>query len=100
MGRLKPNDFGLFDMLGNAEEWCDGRYRPYEGEGELIYAMGILRGGSFNDQSSNVRSARRGRLQHNGFIFQRRSIQSKSGTQAVGFRPARTYPEPLDFPAE
>ncbi|MBT4863697.1 MAG: SUMF1/EgtB/PvdO family nonheme iron enzyme, partial [Planctomycetaceae bacterium] len=100
VGRLKPNDFGLFDMLGNAEEWCDGRYRPYEGEGELIYAMGILRGGSFNDQSSNVRSARRGRLQHNGFIFQRRSIQSKSGTQAVGFRPARTYPEPLDFPAE
>ena len=26
VGSLKPNDFGLFDMLGNAAECCQERY--------------------------------------------------------------------------
>ncbi len=27
--KLLPNDFGLFDMLGNAMEWCHSRDEPY-----------------------------------------------------------------------
>mgnify|MGYP003667325577 CR=1 FL=1 len=29
VARLLPNDYGLFDMLGNAMEWCHAAYEPY-----------------------------------------------------------------------
>jgi serine/threonine protein kinase/formylglycine-generating enzyme required for sulfatase activity len=29
VGLLLPNDYGLFDMLGNAMDWCHGSYQPY-----------------------------------------------------------------------
>ncbi len=91
-GRLKPNDFGLFDLLGNVFEWChDSDQRPQPGErrkatdilnkSEYIIKDGIprfLRGGSFNVQPSLVRSAYRGKYQPTNRNF------------FIGFRPSRT----------
>ena len=70
VGSLLPNQFGLFDMLGNAAEWCqEAKYR-YDKNVPFMLATGpfapidgadnrILRGGSFGSQEEDARSARR-----------------------------------------
>ena len=73
VGSKKPNDFGLFDALGNVWCWCMEVYKAYpQGEsGNVIddkeYDLGIkrpkyprvCRGGSFSYRASVVRSANR-----------------------------------------
>lgn len=72
VGQKKPNDLGLFDMHGNVWCWCHDRYKDYEpadGINALVDAdqestvrpqeRRILRGGSFDDQASYLRSAYR-----------------------------------------
>jgi serine/threonine protein kinase/formylglycine-generating enzyme required for sulfatase activity len=91
VGSLKPNDLGLFDMQGNVYTWCQERYKGFsQNQGKLSedkeddYSINtqnsrVLRGGSFIDLASFVRSSYRlpnvPALRTNGF----------------GFRPARTF---------
>jgi formylglycine-generating enzyme required for sulfatase activity len=63
---LKPNDFGLFNMLGNAAEWCHDPFRPYTAgedkefeEGAIEFDNRVFRGGAFSLPASAVRSAYR-----------------------------------------
>jgi formylglycine-generating enzyme required for sulfatase activity len=85
-GSLKPNDLGLFDMLGNALEWCGERviyYSPGDDKEDIreieIKQSRAMRGCSFMDQPVGVRSADRdGSLPAN-----------RDGN--IGFRPARTF---------
>ena len=90
VGSLKPNDFGLFDMLGNAHEWCQERIMDYqpklpwsedkEDESNIESRfVRVLRGGSFTVFAVNVRSAYRSRIVPTARLFN------------VGFRPARTF---------
>jgi formylglycine-generating enzyme required for sulfatase activity len=93
VGRRKPNDFGLFDMHGNVAEWCLDRYLSYP-PGDGLQATGagadgetirdndlrVLRGGSYRDESSRLRSAARAQ------------DRSTSRSHHVGFRVARSYP--------
>jgi formylglycine-generating enzyme required for sulfatase activity len=89
---LKPNDLGLFDMLGNALEWCQESiaYYPVATDGKAIEDLEdkkdikdklsrVLRGGSFVNQPVDVRSALRIRDAPTYPIG------------LVGFRPARTF---------
>jgi formylglycine-generating enzyme required for sulfatase activity len=73
VGLKKPNAFGLYDMHGNAGEWCSDYYEEdyYKqspendptGPGSSTSSIGwvprVLRGGSFYRSTSFTRSARR-----------------------------------------
>ena len=89
---LKPNDFGLFDMLGNALEWCQESMAYYspgpggkaaediEDKRDIKDKLSrVLRGGSFLNHAMYVRSAYR-----NWHVPTNRDDD-------VGFRPARTF---------
>ncbi len=71
-GSLLPNEFGLFDMLGNEFEWVQDRIDRSMPEKRGVFNdiiniyesvvtknVRLLRGGSFNIQPSNVRAANR-----------------------------------------
>lgn len=94
VGSLKPNDWGLFDMLGNASEWTHEPFSYYPkssqqtlepavnslDETPVLYNLERLaRGGSWQTPSSRVRSAFRGPY-----------LPTERRTH-LGVRPARTY---------
>jgi formylglycine-generating enzyme required for sulfatase activity len=117
VGQLLPNEFGLFDVLGNAWEWChDGpagcfdevpmpgyprgsREQPAPDPGHLeavLYNASkvgkgetwrILRGGCFIYSPTRARSAHRDWI---GSLERRASI---------GFRVVRSLPRPPREPA-
>jgi formylglycine-generating enzyme required for sulfatase activity len=82
VGKLKPNGLGLFDIHGNAWQWCQDVYNDKDMKGNLSVKNNtsrVLRGGSFGVDAGYARSAVRDVLEP-----ALRNIY-------VGFRVARTY---------
>jgi formylglycine-generating enzyme required for sulfatase activity len=92
VGSLKPNDWGLFDMLGNVWTSCPERLRDYSGNQRGIPIEDVedslevldkdsraIRGGSFADTPFDVRC---------GY---RLAVVPTLGNNYLGLRPTRTF---------
>ncbi len=68
VGLKQPNDWGLYDMLGNIHEWVFDRYGHYSADkhetldpkGSLNGRERVVRGGSWKSPPWRCRAARRG----------------------------------------
>jgi formylglycine-generating enzyme len=86
VGKFKPNAFGLYDMHGNAWQWCADRYgADYYGKSPAEDPTGpdsgdnrVARGGSFENRACEARSAGRFGTKPD-FVY-----------HTAGFRAART----------
>jgi formylglycine-generating enzyme required for sulfatase activity len=66
VGKLKPNSLGIYDMSGNAYEWCLDWFSNYDTkkainpQGPATGDFKILRGGSWYDYFSHLSVTNRG----------------------------------------
>ena len=91
VGRLLPNQFGLFDSLGNVSEWCQSWYddKPPEtsnlvdgDEGDGSYVFREFRGGDVLSPSATVIDGAR-----------KTSDYPFNLSETLGFRVVRTVPD-------
>lgn len=86
---LRPNDWGLYDMCGNINEWCSG---PFDPEG-----FEDLKGTSYGVEpwasASEFRSYRGGSYDysnHHGKVSTLNRCVPEEGTYNIGFRVSRS----------
>ncbi|MGI9449257.1 MAG: formylglycine-generating enzyme family protein, partial [Geminicoccaceae bacterium] len=74
--------FKLFDMHGNALEWCADRYRHDHTDAPAVGTLRVVRGGSWFDYARYVRSAFRDRYEpgdrHDYLGFRCAGVQEES----------------------
>jgi len=90
VGQKKPNAWGLFDMHGNAREWCSDWYDEY-GQDAVTDPRGpsedavqrVVRGGGYGDMPWSCRSAARQRAEP---TFGVRKDPTGADLSGMGFR--------------
>jgi formylglycine-generating enzyme required for sulfatase activity len=91
VGSFQPNGFGLYDMLGNAAEWCQDRYvEDYYFSSAAVDPKGpdnglsrVVRGGAFLHQPRHCRVSQRtsGLPSYHNYIIGFRVVLDASDTK-------------------
>jgi formylglycine-generating enzyme required for sulfatase activity len=102
--KVKPNPFGLKNMLGNVMEYCADKYSPdtYGKTGETVTnplatdgEEWVVRGGLYNSDAADVRCAARSHTRHDEWLKtdpqQPKSIWWYSDIRGIGFRVVCEY---------
>lgn len=80
VGMKSPNELGIYDMSGNVEELCNGKYGHIKNVHYLCSYDLVTRGGSYGGSNSYCTSTHRGRYD------MQRSGCAVEGVSYVGFR--------------
>jgi formylglycine-generating enzyme required for sulfatase activity len=65
VAQKKPNAWGLYDMLGNVQEWCQDQFGPYlpgevnDPKGPAAGTYRVMRGGTWYSRARDCRAASR-----------------------------------------
>lgn len=108
--KVLANPFGLKNMLGNVMEYCADRYDPQaysriaDGDLDPVPVESgeefVVRGGSYLDDASKVRSSARGRTSHDAWLKtdpqNPKSIWWYSDIKGIGFRVVCEVPDGVD----
>ena len=94
VGRMKPNELGIYDMSGNVAEWCSDWYAwdyyahspAHNPQGPDEGTAKVIRGGNWMDALPSFDQT------NNCLVYHRRSVNPEYGYGSIGFRVVRESP--------